>query len=63
MTLNDGRRRALSAGTARGMRRWAENHKCPKCERKGAMVRVELFDGFGSAVRVCKWKDCGFSRD
>jgi hypothetical protein len=41
------------------MRRSAERRRCPQCDRKSAMVRVES-DPFISSY--CRWDDCGYVR-
>jgi hypothetical protein len=34
----------------------AERRRCPKCQRKSALVR--LHNDFGHGL-VCRWADCG----
>ena len=40
------------------MKRQALHARCPQCNRKGALRRIE--DGSGGSFRICRWPDCGF---
>lgn len=58
MTINDSHR-GRSANFREAMRNSAERRRCPKCERKSALVRVP--DDTGS-VTYCRWNDCDYER-
>ncbi len=44
-----------------GMRRSAESRRCPKCQRKSALVRLPRTDEF-LAMTYCRWNDCDYER-
>ncbi len=44
------------------MSRSAERRRCPKCQRKSALVRVPA-DDFYWGVTYCRWNDCDYRRD
>lgn len=47
------------ANIARTLTRNAETTRCPKCGRKGALVRNRDAWPF---VTVCRWRDCDYER-
>ncbi len=55
--LNDSRR-GRSAAFRSAQKRSAEHRRCPKCDRKSAIVR-HVDEGFGVA-RWCRWADCDY---
>ncbi len=40
------------------MKRQALHARCPQCNRKGALPRIDT--GCGTSLRVCRWPDCRF---
>ena len=46
-----------SANFRTAMSNSAENRRCPKCDRKSAVVRFS--DELGSG-RYCRWDDCDY---
>lgn len=43
------------------MKRSAEKRRCPKCDRKSALVRLPRTDEY-VAVTYCRWDDCDYER-
>lgn len=48
-----------SAAFRAAMSRSAEKRRCPKCQRKSALVRVPG-DEFYRGVTYCRWEDCDY---
>lgn len=45
------------------MSRSAEKRRCPKCQRKSALVRLPTDHDLGLAgVTYCRWDDCDYER-
>lgn len=51
--------RSGSFGAA--MSRSAERRRCPKCQRKSAIVRLSIVDDEFVAA-YCRWDDCDYAR-
>jgi hypothetical protein len=54
-----GRSDAFSAAMSRS----AERRRCPKCQRKSALIRIPVdLDRGLLGITYCRWEDCGFER-
>lgn len=56
----DMQRRERNAAISHALKKRAEKTRCPKCGRGAAMKRVE---DSSPVIRVCRWRDCGYSPD
>lgn len=57
-TYQDGGRRRATPNSVTAAKRSAEKRRCPKCERKSALVFISEETRFGSA---CRWDDCAYT--
>lgn len=48
-----------SAAFGAAMSRSAEARRCPKCNRKSALVKVSIEDSWFIS-RYCRWDDCDY---
>lgn len=56
--------RTRSSEFGAAMSRSAEKRRCPKCQRKSALVRVPTdFKGGVESVTYCRWDDCDYQRE
>jgi hypothetical protein len=55
--------RGRSANFSAAMTRSAEKRRCPKCQRKSALVRLPAdYDRGFLAMTYCRWEDCAYER-
>jgi hypothetical protein len=54
-------KRKHSVATKAAMKSHAEARRCPKCQRGGAVKKIET-DEFTGPIFVCRYADCGWSR-